>query len=348
MCQAMASPSRSGSVARKTLSAPCGGLLELVEHLLLALDDLVLGLEAVLHVHAHLALGQVLDVAHGGLHRVAGAQVLLDGLRLGGRLHHHQVVRALAPLGGSRLRLAVPGGGLTTARAPFRPWRRGGLLGGRLLLGRAFLAAAFLAPPASWPPSCGRRLLGPPLVPARLPSSSCASAMTLSSQTFSYSLSRVLHHQPELQLHQRAGERRRREPARPPAPHRMPRGPVRQPVGRPRFRRERLPQRSPAPAGTAVAGMTPRPATRLRRRGRAGRMPRADEHVAAQRRLVAHVPRAGRAPGAPAPRAASAVYRLPGALAGPEHQHRIRRARDESVSPGERRACSPGRPAAAR
>ena len=72
-------------------------LLQLAQRLLFALDDVVLRLEAVVDVHAHLALGQVLDVAHRGLHRVTGAQVLLDGLGLGGRLHHHQVFGPAAP-----------------------------------------------------------------------------------------------------------------------------------------------------------------------------------------------------------------------------------------------------------
>src|SRR5207245_6075134 len=66
--------------------------LQLGDHLLLALDDLVDRLEAVLDVHAHLGLRQVHDVAHRGLHRVAGPQVFLDRLRLRGGLDHDQRV----------------------------------------------------------------------------------------------------------------------------------------------------------------------------------------------------------------------------------------------------------------
>ncbi len=63
-----------------------GRLLELGQGLRLALDGDVLGLEAVLDVDAELAGGQVAEVADGGLHVVAAAQVLADRLGLGGRL----------------------------------------------------------------------------------------------------------------------------------------------------------------------------------------------------------------------------------------------------------------------
>ena len=92
MCQAMASPSRSGSGASRTRVRDLGGRLDLVQHLLLAVDDLVLGLEVVLDVDPHLLLGQILHVADRRLHHVAGAQVLLDGLGLGGRLDDDQAL----------------------------------------------------------------------------------------------------------------------------------------------------------------------------------------------------------------------------------------------------------------
>ena len=61
------------------------GLLELLDDLLLAGNDLVRLLEPSLDVDAEL-LGQVLDVALGGEHLVLRPQVLLDRLGLRGRL----------------------------------------------------------------------------------------------------------------------------------------------------------------------------------------------------------------------------------------------------------------------
>jgi hypothetical protein len=66
-----------------------GRRLELGQHLLFADDDLVGFGEPVFDVDAHL-LGQVFDVPFGGEDLVAGAEVLLDGLCLGRRLHHHK------------------------------------------------------------------------------------------------------------------------------------------------------------------------------------------------------------------------------------------------------------------
>ncbi len=67
-----------------------GRLLQLVEHLLLGRQHLVLRLEALLLVHPELGFGQIADVAHRGLDDVLRVQILLDRLDLGGRLHHHQ------------------------------------------------------------------------------------------------------------------------------------------------------------------------------------------------------------------------------------------------------------------
>src|SRR2546422_126727 len=58
-------------------------LLDLGESLRLLLDGDVLRREAVLDVHAQLALRQVAHVPHRGLHGVARAEVLADRLRLG-------------------------------------------------------------------------------------------------------------------------------------------------------------------------------------------------------------------------------------------------------------------------
>jgi hypothetical protein len=72
-----------------------GRRLQLVEDLLAGLEDLVLGLEALLDVHAELLLREVADVAHRGLDRVVAAQVLVDRLRLRGRLDDDQVLRQM-------------------------------------------------------------------------------------------------------------------------------------------------------------------------------------------------------------------------------------------------------------
>ena len=68
-----------------------GRLLQIADDVLFALDGLVVGQEALLHIHADLALGQVPDVAHGGLHLKPGAQIFSDGLGLGRRLHDDQI-----------------------------------------------------------------------------------------------------------------------------------------------------------------------------------------------------------------------------------------------------------------
>ena len=69
------------------------GLLELVEHLLARGQRLVLDREAALDVDPQLLLGQVAHVSHRGLHGEAAPEVLVDGLRLCGRLDDDQVLR---------------------------------------------------------------------------------------------------------------------------------------------------------------------------------------------------------------------------------------------------------------
>ena len=96
-CQAIASPSRSRSVARKTVSAALGRLLDLGDLLAAVVGDDVLGREVVVDVDAELALagvlGQVADVAVGGEDPVVVAEVALDRPRLGRRLDDHEVLR---------------------------------------------------------------------------------------------------------------------------------------------------------------------------------------------------------------------------------------------------------------
>ena len=66
-----------------------GGLLQLGEGLLLFREGLVGRGEGPL-VHPQGLLGEVAHVSHGGLHRVVRPQELVDGLRLGRRLHDHE------------------------------------------------------------------------------------------------------------------------------------------------------------------------------------------------------------------------------------------------------------------
>ena len=75
---------------------PAGRLLDRRDLLAPVLRDDVLGREVVVHVDAELALarvlGQVPDVAVRGEDLVVRAEVALDGPRLGGRFHDHEVL----------------------------------------------------------------------------------------------------------------------------------------------------------------------------------------------------------------------------------------------------------------
>ncbi len=68
-----------------------GGGLDLGQHLGLALDGDVGGLEVLLEVHPQLAGRQVADVPHGGDDRVLPPQVLADGPGLGRRFHDDEL-----------------------------------------------------------------------------------------------------------------------------------------------------------------------------------------------------------------------------------------------------------------
>ena len=95
-CQAIASPSRSRSVASHTFVGAPGGLLDLGDLLAPILRDDVLRREVVVHVDAELALARVLrqvpDMAVRGEDLVVGAEIALDGPRLGGRFDDHEVL----------------------------------------------------------------------------------------------------------------------------------------------------------------------------------------------------------------------------------------------------------------
>ena len=55
-------------------------------------QNLVVDLERVLYVDAQLALGQIPDVARGGLHGVALPEVLVYGFGFGGRLNNDEAI----------------------------------------------------------------------------------------------------------------------------------------------------------------------------------------------------------------------------------------------------------------
>jgi len=69
------------------------GFFELVDDLLLAVDDLVFGLEVLLDVHAELGLRQVDDVPHRRLHLVIPSEILGERARLGRRFDDDQILR---------------------------------------------------------------------------------------------------------------------------------------------------------------------------------------------------------------------------------------------------------------
>jgi hypothetical protein len=80
--------------------------------LLRVLGDHVLRLELSLRIHAELALGEVADVPEGSPDRVVRAEVALQGLGFGRRLHDHERLRH------SRNHLFVMrGGGTANGRA---------------------------------------------------------------------------------------------------------------------------------------------------------------------------------------------------------------------------------------
>ena len=75
-----------------------GRLFQLFNQLLLSLDNAVFGLKIIFHVHAEAGFGQVPHMAVGGHHLIALAQIFLNGLRLGRRLHNHQFRHASVTL----------------------------------------------------------------------------------------------------------------------------------------------------------------------------------------------------------------------------------------------------------
>jgi len=115
MCQAMASPSAVGVGRQVDVLLVLGGLLDVLEHLRLALDDVVLGREVVLEVDPELRLGQVHHVADGGLHLVVPPEVLAERLGFGRRLDDDEVLGHV--LHAARRQKRLPGSWQTRPRS---------------------------------------------------------------------------------------------------------------------------------------------------------------------------------------------------------------------------------------
>src|SRR5580704_4776468 len=84
-CQEIASPSRSGSVARMSLSAPLTALaISLRRFCALGSTS-----QSILKLWSGSTDPDLADMAKRGQDFVALAQILIDGLRLGGRFYEH-------------------------------------------------------------------------------------------------------------------------------------------------------------------------------------------------------------------------------------------------------------------
>ena len=70
-------------------------LTDAFEHLAATPDRNILRFKVVFNVYAQLGLGQIADMAVGGLHLIRSAQEFGNRARLGGRLHDHQLMRRL-------------------------------------------------------------------------------------------------------------------------------------------------------------------------------------------------------------------------------------------------------------
>ena len=84
-CQEIASPSRSGSVARISFSAPFEGLGDVGDALAALRVDLPEHPEIVVRVDRAVLCRQIADVAEGGQDLVVAAEIFVDRLRLRGR-----------------------------------------------------------------------------------------------------------------------------------------------------------------------------------------------------------------------------------------------------------------------
>ena len=156
-CCAIASPSRSGSVAMKHFLAVLRRALQLGDRLFLAGNRHEVRREAVLDVDAELLLGQVHDVADRRANAIAAAEVLADRLRLGRRLDDDERARRPA----RRLRLVVGRFDRRRARRLCRraspsPWSLPSSSPPPSSLAARFFAAAFFVAMLSVPSGVGR------------------------------------------------------------------------------------------------------------------------------------------------------------------------------------------------
>ena len=106
MCQLIASPSRSGSVARTDVVGGLGGLGDRLDVLLVLLDQLVAHGEVVVGVDRAFLRDQVAHVAVRGQDGEVLAEVFVDRLGLGGRFDDEQVLGHVVDFCGQQ-----PGGG---------------------------------------------------------------------------------------------------------------------------------------------------------------------------------------------------------------------------------------------
>ena len=125
MCQEMASPSRSGSVARISLSAPFTAAGDVLDLGLGAGIDFPDHGEIVVRLDRAVLGGQVADMAEAGQHLIVAAQILIDGFGLGGGFDDENVHTAAFGLGGLSGGAAARGQAAEPRnRAFFCKWRR--------------------------------------------------------------------------------------------------------------------------------------------------------------------------------------------------------------------------------
>lgn len=92
MCQLIASPSRSGSVARKMSSAPLAARAMGFDVLFVLLDQVVTHRKAVVRIDCAFLGDQVAHVPIRGQDGEVLAEVFIDRLGLGGRFDDEQVL----------------------------------------------------------------------------------------------------------------------------------------------------------------------------------------------------------------------------------------------------------------
>ena len=99
-CQEIASPSRSGSVARISFSAPFEGLGDVGDALAALRVDLPEHPEIVVRVDRAVLCRQIADVPEGGQDLVVAAEIFVDRLRLRGRFDDEDLHESASPEAG--------------------------------------------------------------------------------------------------------------------------------------------------------------------------------------------------------------------------------------------------------